>query len=113
VQIQRGQQGTLIPQETWQYYAHAYNVQTIAPLATGTMYRNGDGTGTETTSHAYTWGASKNDFQDFSSNVLRALRRDIPEDKSWPTTQFANASIPTASAANNTPTADTTDASTS
>jgi RHS repeat-associated protein len=55
VQIQQGQQGTLIPQETWQYYAHAYNGQTIAPVATDTVYRNTDGTGAETTSSTYTW----------------------------------------------------------
>jgi hypothetical protein len=44
-QIQQGQQGTLIPQETWQYYAHAYNGMTVAPVATDTVYRNTDGTG--------------------------------------------------------------------
>jgi hypothetical protein len=54
-QIQQGQTGTLVPQETWQYYAHAYNNQTIAPIATDTVYRNSDGTGAETTSYAYTW----------------------------------------------------------
>ncbi len=54
-QIQQGQTGTLIPQETWQYYAHSYNGQTIAPIATDTVYRNTDGTGAETTSYAYTW----------------------------------------------------------
>jgi RHS repeat-associated protein len=57
VQIQQGQQGTLIPQETWQYYAHAFQNQTIAPLATDTVYRNSDGTGAETTTFAYTWQA--------------------------------------------------------
>jgi YD repeat-containing protein len=53
--IQQGQSGTLIPQETWQYYAHAYNGQTIAPLGSDTVYRNSDGTGAETTSYSYTW----------------------------------------------------------
>lgn len=55
VQIQQGQQGTLVPQETWQYYAHSYNGQTIAPIATDTVYRNDDGTGAQTTSASYTW----------------------------------------------------------
>jgi YD repeat-containing protein len=55
VQLQQGQTGTLIPQETWQYFAHAYNGQTIAPVATDTVYRNSDGNGTETTSATYTW----------------------------------------------------------
>src|SRR5262249_7255699 len=54
-QIQQGQQGTLIPQETWQYYAHAFNGQTIAPLATHTVYRNTGGTGAETMTATYTW----------------------------------------------------------
>ena len=58
-------------------------------------------------------GASKNDFQVFSYNVLRAFRRDILEDPSWLTTRFINASVPIVSVANNIPTADTTDASTS
>jgi hypothetical protein len=53
VQIQQGQQGTLIPQETWQYYAHAFSGQTVAPLATDTVYRNTNGTGAETTSYFY------------------------------------------------------------
>jgi YD repeat-containing protein len=57
VQIQQGQMGTLLPQETWQYYAHAFQNQTIAPVATDTVYRNSDGTGAETTSFAYTWQA--------------------------------------------------------
>ena len=52
-----GPAGTLIPQETWQYYAHGFNGQTIAPVATDTVYRNSDGTGAETTSFAYTWAA--------------------------------------------------------
>src|SRR5579883_2482437 len=54
-QIQQGQQGTLIPQETWQYYAHASGGQTLAPVATDTVYRNDDGTGAETTTYTYTW----------------------------------------------------------
>jgi hypothetical protein len=55
VQIQQGQQGALIPQETWQYYAHSFNGQTIAPVATDTVNRNTDGTGAQTTSFSYTW----------------------------------------------------------
>jgi hypothetical protein len=55
VQIQQGQTGTDIPQETWQYYAHVYGGQTIAPVASDTVYRNTGGSGAETTSYAYTW----------------------------------------------------------
>jgi hypothetical protein len=53
--IQQGQSGPLTPQETWQNYAHSYNGQTIAPIASDTVYRNTDGTGAETTSYSYTW----------------------------------------------------------
>jgi hypothetical protein len=53
--LQQGQTGTLIPQETYQYFAHAYNGQTIAQVASDTVYRNTDGTGAETTSYSYTW----------------------------------------------------------
>jgi len=61
--IQQGQTGTLIPQETWQYYAHAYNGQTIAPIASDTVYRNTDGTGAETTSYSYTWYSNSAQIQ--------------------------------------------------
>jgi hypothetical protein len=54
-QIQQGQTGTLIPQETWQYYAQAYNGQTIAPIATDTVYDGTGGTDPRTTSYSYTW----------------------------------------------------------
>ncbi len=54
-QIQQGWDNTLLPQETWQYYAHSYNGQIIAPLASDTVYRNTDGSGAQTTSYAYTW----------------------------------------------------------
>ncbi len=62
-QIQQGQQGALVPQETWQYYAHAYGGQTVAPIATDTVYRNSDGTGAETTSYAYTWYSGTAEMQ--------------------------------------------------
>ncbi len=68
-QIQEGQQGTLVPQETWQYYAHSYNGQTIAPVATDTVYRNTDGTGAETTTSTYTW---------FAGTAQRSRRRTRP-----------------------------------
>jgi hypothetical protein len=54
VKVQQGQQGALIPLESWQYYAHAFSGQTVAPVATDTVYRNTDGSGAETTSSAYT-----------------------------------------------------------
>jgi hypothetical protein len=55
VQVQQGQQGALVPQEAWQYYAHAFQNQTVAPVASDTVYRNSDGSGAETTSATYTW----------------------------------------------------------
>jgi hypothetical protein len=60
VQLQQGQQGALVPQETWQYYVHAFLNQTLAPLASDTVYRNTDGTGAETTSYSYTCATSDN-----------------------------------------------------
>jgi RHS repeat-associated protein len=63
VEIQQGQEGTLVPQETWQYYAHAANGQTIAPVASDTVYRNDDGTGAETTTYSYTWFANSAQMQ--------------------------------------------------
>jgi RHS repeat-associated protein len=53
--LEQGQQGTPVPQETWQYYAHTAGGNTVNPVATDTVYRNTDGTGAETTSYAYTW----------------------------------------------------------
>jgi RHS repeat-associated protein len=54
-QVQQGQQGTLVPQETWQYYAHSASGQTVVPVASDTVYRNTNGSGAETTTYAYTW----------------------------------------------------------
>jgi RHS repeat-associated protein len=56
-QIALGQQGTLVPQETWQYYAHLVGSQTVAPVATDTVYRNTGGGGAQTTTYGYSWFA--------------------------------------------------------
>jgi hypothetical protein len=56
--LQKGEQGTSIPQQSWQYYARSANGTTVAPLATVTGYRNTNGTGGQTTSYAYTWHGS-------------------------------------------------------
>ncbi len=53
--LQQGQQGTGIQQGLWQYYAHAYNGQIIAPLAKTLINSHDDGTGTEPTYYGYTW----------------------------------------------------------
>jgi RHS repeat-associated protein len=57
--IQRGQQGTAIPQTGTQYFRHSATVGgnsvTISPVATSSVYRNTDGTGEEKTQYAYTW----------------------------------------------------------
>jgi hypothetical protein len=42
-------------QETIQYFAHTAGGETVNPIATDTVYRNTDGTGTEVTSYSYTW----------------------------------------------------------
>jgi YD repeat-containing protein len=74
VQIQQGQQGTLIPQEGWQYYAQSIDGHTVAPVATDTVYRNSDGTGAETTSYAYTWysGTAQIQSETVSAPVISA-----------------------------------------
>ena len=55
VKIEQGQDGTAILQSTTEYYAVTVGSQTIAPVASNTVYRNTDGTGGETTSYAYTF----------------------------------------------------------
>ena len=59
VKLEQGQQGAAILQETWQYFSHTASSTgaVVAPVATDAVYRNTDGTGTETTSYAYTWFA--------------------------------------------------------
>jgi RHS repeat-associated protein len=54
-QIEHGQLGTPILQESMQYYAHSANGITVDPLANDTVYRNTDGTGAETTTYTYDW----------------------------------------------------------
>jgi RHS repeat-associated protein len=55
IKLEQGQQGTPILQKAWQYYTHTANGISVHPLATDTVYRNTDGTGTETTTSSYTW----------------------------------------------------------
>jgi hypothetical protein len=55
VKIQQGQQGPLVTQESWQYYAHSAGGQTVAPVASDTVYRNTNGTGGETTGSVQTF----------------------------------------------------------
>jgi hypothetical protein len=52
---QRGELGTPIVLDSFQYFQHTANGITVDPVATATAYRNTDGTGGETTSFAYTW----------------------------------------------------------
>ncbi len=68
-QIQQGQQGTLIPQEKFQYFAHTANGITVNPLATDTVYRNTDGTGGETTSYSYTYFAGTVQMQSMTTTM--------------------------------------------
>jgi hypothetical protein len=53
--LQRGELGTLVPQEAFQYYAHAAGGTTVYPVATETAYAGAGGTGARTTTYAYTW----------------------------------------------------------
>jgi YD repeat-containing protein len=53
--LQQGQLGTAILQAGAQYFLHAGGSGYMSPRATSTVYRNTDGTGTETTSSSYAW----------------------------------------------------------
>jgi RHS repeat-associated protein len=55
VQIEQGDQGTPIPQETWTYTQQTVGSVTVSPLASDTVYRNTGGTGGETTTYTYSW----------------------------------------------------------
>jgi RHS repeat-associated protein len=61
--IQQGELGTAILQNSVQYVTHTAGGVTIAPVATGTVYRNTDGSGGEMTSTSYTWSGSSNGVQ--------------------------------------------------
>ena len=54
-EVQEGQLGTPVLQETEQYYAVSGSGTTVYPEATQTVYRNSDGTRAETTAYSYTW----------------------------------------------------------
>jgi RHS repeat-associated protein len=56
--IQHGEFGTPVPQNTTTYFVHGGGGATVVPTADDTVYRYDDGTGAETTSHAYTWFAN-------------------------------------------------------
>jgi RHS repeat-associated protein len=53
--IKQGELGTPVLQESYTFTSRAGGVATIFPLATRVTYRNTDGTGSQTTSVAYTW----------------------------------------------------------
>lgn len=44
----------------------------------------------------YAKGASRNDFQGFAYNVLRAVGRGVMEDGSWQTSRFIGVRVPAA-----------------
>ncbi len=55
--VQQGETGTAILVSSQQYFEHGgMGSATVYPIASQTDYRNTNGTGTETTSYAYTWG---------------------------------------------------------
>jgi hypothetical protein len=53
--IQRGELGTPIVQQGLQYFARTGGGATVYPVATETRFRYEDGSGSQTTSYAYTW----------------------------------------------------------
>jgi RHS repeat-associated protein len=53
--LQQGQQGSYVRQEAWGYFAHSYNGQTIAPLASDEFWRTSDINSGMPTNYLYTW----------------------------------------------------------
>jgi RHS repeat-associated protein len=53
--IRQGETGTSISQSAFTYFHVSAAGVTVNPIAAGTVYRNTDGTGAETTTHTYTW----------------------------------------------------------
>ncbi len=68
-QLQQGQQGTLIPQTTYQYYTHTANGSTVHPEATSTGYRYDNGTGAETTTYIYTYYPGTTQVQSMTTSL--------------------------------------------
>jgi RHS repeat-associated protein len=60
IAITHGQTGTPIPQETFAYISNTAAGNTVYELATGTKYRNTDGTGGTTTNYSYTYQPGTN-----------------------------------------------------
>ncbi len=62
--VQNGYSGTAILTDATQYFSHTYTGgPTVYPVATGTAYRNTDGTGAQVTSYAYTWYSGTDQVQ--------------------------------------------------
>jgi YD repeat-containing protein len=68
-QIKQGQLGTPVLQSSMQYFAHTANGITVDPLATGTVYRNTDGSGAETTNYSYQWLPSTVQMQSMTTTL--------------------------------------------
>jgi len=60
VDIRQGTGGTIVPQEVYTYVSNTAGGVTVFRVAADTVYRNANGTGGETTSHAYTYLSGTN-----------------------------------------------------
>jgi RHS repeat-associated protein len=72
VSIQQGEAGTSVPHAAIQYYAHESEVDGtfVYPVATETVYRNENGTDSQTTAYAYTWRESSGETNQILSTTI-------------------------------------------
>jgi RHS repeat-associated protein len=53
--VKRGELGTAVKQAEWTYFSRTANGVTVYPVASTTRFRNSNGSGGQTTNHAYTY----------------------------------------------------------
>src|SRR5258707_12128510 len=68
-QLQQGQGGAAITQDSQQYIANTANGSTIYLVASTAAYRNTNGTGAETTTNSYTFFSGTNQIQSLSVSL--------------------------------------------
>jgi RHS repeat-associated protein len=68
-ELQQGNEGTPVLQESMTYYAQTGGGSTVYPEATDTTYRNTDGTGAETTTYSYNWYSDSTEMESQSTTL--------------------------------------------
>ncbi len=67
--IKQGETGTAIPQESIAYFLHTAGGNSIFPVASDTVYRNDNGTGSQSTLFAYTYVSSTNSIASITATL--------------------------------------------